>query len=87
VSSVAEFVNGLVNFAFLNKLRSQGSFDNYSILRRIGKVSKEYGKPRQLSWLKAPVENPPSRGGGGPAWDRLVAHVRLARDQLVIDEM
>ena len=49
VSSVAEFVNGLVNFAFLNKLRSQGSFDNYSILRRIGKVSKEYGKPRQLS--------------------------------------
>ena len=31
--------------------------------------------------------DPPSRGGGGPAWDRLVAHVRLARDQLVIDEM
>ena len=26
--------------------------------------------------------DPPSRGGGGPAWDRLVGHVRLARDQL-----
>jgi len=26
--------------------------------------------------------DPPSRGGGGPAWDRLVAHIRLARDQL-----
>ena len=26
--------------------------------------------------------DPPSRGGGGPAWDRLVTHVQLARDQL-----
>jgi len=41
-------------------------------LKRTGEIIFTQGTRRE----------PPSRGGGGSAWDSLVTHVQLARDQL-----